>query len=85
MIAGSAISMCPDVRRFAFSLQMTPQNLGVCFSPTLFFLANPMLKTTNSLMRKGSIKRNTLNPGLSPTQLATSKDVNDSVVSGCGF
>ena len=62
------------------SPQMTPQNLGVCFSPTLFFLANPMLKT-NSLMRRGSFKRNTVNPGLSPTQLASHKDVNDTVVS----
>ena len=62
-------------------LQMTVQNLAVCFAPTLFALSNPMPKASASLARRGSFKRTAVVQGLSPSQMATSKGVNDSVVS----
>lgn len=60
---------------------MTVQNLAVCFAPSLFALSSPFPKGSSSLSRRGSFKRNTITPGLSPSQMATNKEVNDSVVS----
>ena len=61
---------------------MTAQNLAVCFAPNLFSLSSaPLYKVSSGMVRKGSFKRNTLTPGLSPTQLASNKEVTDSVVS----
>jgi len=67
------------------SLQMTPQNLAVCFAPTLFSLSSSLrAKTSNSLSRKGSFRRNAVQPTLTPEQVASNKEISESVVSEGG-
>ncbi len=63
---------------------MTPQNLAVCFAPTLFSLTNSLKpKATSSLSRKGSFKRNNVHTTLTPELVASNKEITESVVSEC--
>ena len=62
---------------------MDAQNLAVCLAPSLFALSNaiPKVYATNSLVRRASFRRTTVNPGRTHMNIATSKEVNESVVS----
>lgn len=70
-----------EVASYSATNQMTAQNLAVCFAPTLFSVSTALHKVSSGVVRMGSFKRNTLTPGLSPHQLASTKEVTDSVVS----
>ena len=62
---------------------MDAQNLAVCLAPSLFALSNPIPKVypSNSLVRRASFRRTTVNSGRTHMNIATSKEVNESVVS----
>ena len=66
-----------------FLVQMDAQNLAVCLAPSLFALSNPLpkLHTSNSLVGRSSFRRTVVNPRRTHMNIATSKEVNESVVS----